>query len=102
MIELRKLLRLLLDKKADALTLEAGGPPSLRMQGKERPLNLPPLEPFEIDLYLKAVLPEGLEKRGDLEFEFLLSAQERFRVRVRRDGAASSVTFRPSLPDPPP
>ena len=82
-----------LDKKAVELTLRPGSPPALLLQGKRRPLQLPPLEAFEIDLYLKAIQPEGRPESA--EFEIPLEKQGRFLVRVDRDVKGRALTFRP-------
>lgn len=100
MIELRKLLRLLVDKKGDELTLRAVEPPRMRLQGKVRPLSLPPLESFETARYAKSILPEelgaALETRDRVDFDISWEQKLRIRVAVFRDGETCSLSFRPS------
>jgi twitching motility protein PilT len=55
--ELNKLLQLVIDKKASDLHLTVGTPPTVRLNGALRPLNLPPLGPEDTLAFMKAIAP---------------------------------------------
>jgi len=56
-VELNKLLQLVVDKNASDLHLTVGIPPTVRLHGNLRPLNLPPLTNDDTVAFMKALAP---------------------------------------------
>jgi twitching motility protein PilT len=85
-VELNKLLQLVVDKRASDLHLTVGLPPTVRLNGSLRPLNLPPLTPDETVSFMKAITPERiqheLKEKGGGDFGFAYEKKARFRVAV--------------------
>jgi twitching motility protein PilT len=85
-IELNKLLQLMVDKKSSDLHLTVGIPPTVRLHGNLRPLNLPPLTPDDTVSFMKAITPERcqqeLKEKGGADFGFAFEKKARFRVAV--------------------
>jgi twitching motility protein PilT len=85
-VELNKLLQLVVDKRASDLHLTVGLPPTVRLNGNLRPLNLPPLTPDETVSFMKAITPERiqheLKEKGGGDFGFAYEKKARFRVAV--------------------
>ena len=85
-IELNKLLQLLVDKKSSDLHLTVGIPPTIRLHGNLRPLNLPPLTNDDTIGFMKAITPERcqqeLKEKGSTDFGFAYEKKARFRVAV--------------------
>ena len=55
--DLNKLLRLVIEKKAQELHLRSSLPPSLGMNRELRPCNLPPLSVHDVRNYLRLIAP---------------------------------------------
>ena len=85
-IELNKLLQLLVDKKSSDLHLTVGIPPTIRLHGNLRPLNLPALTNDDTVGFMKAIAPERcqqeLKEKGSTDFGFAYEKKARFRVAV--------------------
>jgi twitching motility protein PilT len=85
-IELNKLLQLMVEKKSSDLHLTVGLPPTIRLHGNLRPLNLPPLTNDDTIGFMKAIAPERcqqeLKERGSTDFGFAYEKKARFRVAV--------------------
>jgi twitching motility protein PilT len=85
-IELNKLLQLLVEKKSSDLHLTVGIPPTIRLHGNLRPLNLPPLTNDDTVGFMKAITPERcqqeLKEKGSTDFGFAYEKKARFRVAV--------------------
>jgi twitching motility protein PilT len=85
-VELNKLLQLVVDKRASDLHLAVGLPPTVRLHGNLRPLNLPPLTPDDTVSFMKAITPERiqqeLKEKGGGDFGFAYEKKARFRVAV--------------------
>jgi twitching motility protein PilT len=85
-IELNKLLQLLVDKKSSDLHLTCGIPPTIRLHGNLRPLNLPPLTNDDTVGFMKAITPERcqqeLKEKGSTDFGFAYEKKARFRVAI--------------------
>ena len=91
-VELNKLLQLVVDKKASDLHLTVGLPPSVRLHGNLRSLNLPPLTSDDTVSFMKAITPERgqqeLKEKGGCDFGFSFEKKARFRVAwVGRSGS---------------
>src|SRR5688572_15835400 len=85
-VELNKLLNLVVDKRASDLHLTVGIPPTIRMSGRLKPLNVPPLTPEDTTGFMKAITPERcqheLKEKGGADFGFAFEKRARFRVSV--------------------
>src|SRR5262245_416674 len=85
-VELNKLLNLVVDKKASDLHLTVGLPPTIRLHGNLRPLNLPPLASDDTVSFMKAITPERcqqeIKEKGGADFGFAFEKKARFRVAV--------------------
>ena len=62
MVELNKLLQLVVDKNASDIHLTVGIPPTVRMHGNLRPLNLPALQSDDTVAFMKAITPERIQQ----------------------------------------
>ena len=85
-VELNKLLQLIVDKKASDLHLTVGIPPTVRLHGGLRPLNLPPLNNQDTTDFMKAITPERcqqeLKEKGGCDFGFAFEKKARFRTAI--------------------
>ena len=97
-VELNKLLQLVVDKKASDLHLTCGLPPSVRLHGNLRPLNLPPLTPDDTISFMKAITPERaqqeLKEKGGCDFGFSFEKKARFRVAVYMQRGQCGIALR--------
>ena len=84
-VELNKLLNLVVDKRASDMHLTVGIPPTIRISGRLKPLNTPPLTPDDTVAFMKAITPERcqqeLKEKGGSDFGFAFEKKARFRVR---------------------
>jgi twitching motility protein PilT len=84
MVELNKLLQLVVDRSCSDLHLTVGIPPTIRLHGRLRPLNSPPLTPDDTVAFMKAITPERcqteLKEKGSADFGFAYQSLARFRV----------------------
>ena len=98
MVELNKLLQLVVDKKASDLHLTVGIPPTVRLHGNLRPLNLPPLTPDDTVSFMKAIAPERiqqeLKEKGGGDFGFAYEKKARFRVAVYMQRGQVGIALR--------
>ena len=85
-VGLDKLLQLVVQKKAGEMTLTVGAPPSVRLHGALRPLNLPTLTPDDTLRFLRVMAPEHcrqeFEVKGSCEFGFPFEKDAHFFVTV--------------------
>lgn len=85
-VELDKLLRLAIDKKAAELRFSVDAPPSVLLHGSLRPLNLPPLSPDDTLRYMRAIAPERCKQefkdKGTCEFGLAFEEKAHFFVTV--------------------
>jgi twitching motility protein PilT len=85
-VQIDKILDLVVDKGASDLHLAVGSPPVVRLQGKLRALNTPPLTPEDTLSLMKAVTSERaqqeLAETGGADFGFGFGDKARFRVSV--------------------
>ncbi|RPH37762.1 MAG: type IV pili twitching motility protein PilT, partial [Planctomycetota bacterium] len=97
-VELNKLLQLVVDKRASDLHLTCGLPPSVRLHGNLRPLNLPPLTPDDTISFMKAITPERcqqeLKEKGGCDFGFAFEKKARFRVAVYMQRGQCGIALR--------
>ena len=85
-VELNKLLNLVVDKGASDLHLAVGRPPSLRLHGRLRSMNLPLLTPEDTANYARAITSERhqqeIKEKGGCDFGFAFEKKARFRVSI--------------------
>ena len=97
-VELNKLLQLVVDKRASDLHLTVGIPPTVRLHGNLRPLNLPPLTPDDTVAFMKAIAPERiqqeLKEKGGGDFGFAYEKKSRFRVAVYMQKGNCGIALR--------
>jgi len=96
-MDLKKLLAMMTSRKASDLVLSAGAPPSLRVDGRLSPLQVPPLSPEECrDTIAQCMNGEMQAKLGDVkdvDFAYGVHGLGRFRVNVhnQRDTIAAAI-----------
>jgi twitching motility protein PilT len=97
-VELNKLLQLVVDKKASDLHLTVGIPPTVRLHGNLRPLNLPALTSDDTVAFMKAITPERiqqeLKEKGGGDFGFAYEKKARFRVAVYMQKGNCGIALR--------
>ena len=98
-MELDKLLKLVLEKKASDLHLDVGSPPVLRINGVLLPQEeIPPFTRQDIQTMLERVTTieqrEQFQKEMELDFAYSFFGLARFRVNVLRQRGTPSLAFR--------
>ena len=85
-IELNKLLDVLVEKGASDLHLAVGLPPVIRLHGRLRQLNVPPLSSDDTVAFMKSITSERhqleIKEKGGCDFGFAYEKKARFRVSV--------------------
>ncbi len=85
-MQIDKILDLVVDKGASDLHISVGSPPVVRLQGKLRALNTPPLSPEDTLALMKAISSERcqqeLAEKGGADFGFGFGEKARFRVSI--------------------
>lgn len=85
-MQIDKILELVVHKGASDLHVSVGSPPVVRLQGKLRALNTPPLTPEDTLRLMKAITSERcqqeLAETGGADFGFGFGDKARFRVSV--------------------
>ena len=83
-IEISKLLDVVVRERGSDLHLAVGRPPSIRLNGDLRPLQLKPLEPDDTVTLMKSITPDRhqqeLQEGGGTDFGFSYGDKARFRV----------------------
>jgi len=105
-MDLKKLLALMLSRRASDLIISAGSPPTLRVDGKLAPLQMPPMDAQECSETVFQCATEQQQKEVELnkdaDFSYGVPALGRFRVNVhsqRGSIAASIRLISASTPD---
>ena len=97
-VELNKLLKLCVDKNTSDLHLSVGLPPTVRLHGNLRPLNLPQLNNDDTVSFMKAITPERcqqeLKEKGGADFGFAFEKKARFRVAVYMQKGSVGIALR--------
>jgi len=97
-IEMNELLQLAVDEGASDLHLTVGTPPVLRISGRLRALDAPPLNPEDTERLMKSITsPEHQQKvreRGGTDFGFGFGEAARFRVSVLKAKGAVGLVLR--------
>jgi len=96
--EISKLLKWVVEKGASDLHLTAGIPPTVRIHGDLRPLNLPVLTPEDTYSFMKGITPERyqqeLKEKGGADFGFAFEDKARFRVAIYTQKGRVGLTLR--------
>lgn len=92
------LLRLVVEENSSDLHLTVGAPPTLRLHGRMTKLEMPPLQPDDMDGLARSITPEHLLQRVDSEggadFGFTFGSKARFRVSVFRQKGFLGMVLR--------
>ena len=98
MVSLHDLLKLLIDKGASDLHISTGSPPRVRIDGKLRPTDNPPLTPAETKAICYSVLSDAqkhkFEEQNELDLSFGLKGLSRFRANIFMQRGAVAAAFR--------
>lgn len=98
MVSLHDLLKLLIDKGASDLHISTGSPPRVRIDGKLRPTDNPPLTPAETKAICYSVLTDAqkhkFEEQNELDLSFGLKGLSRFRANIFMQRGAVAAAFR--------
>ncbi|MEZ6187788.1 MAG: type IV pilus twitching motility protein PilT [Planctomycetota bacterium] len=93
-----KILDLVVDKGASDLHLAVGSAPVVRLQGRLRALNTPPLRPEDTQALMKSITGERsqqeLEETGGADFGFSFGDKARFRVSVFKQKGKVGLVLR--------
>jgi twitching motility protein PilT len=97
-VQIDKILDLVISKGASDLHLTVGSPPVVRMNGKMRALNTPPLTPEDTIALMKAITSERcqqeLAETGGTDFGFGFGDKARFRVSVFKQKGNTGLVLR--------
>ena len=97
-MQIDKLLDLCVEKGASDLHLTVNSPPVVRLSGKLRALNTPPLTPEDTLALMKAITSERcqqeLAETGGADFGFSFGDKARFRVSVLKSKGNVGIVLR--------
>jgi len=97
-MDIKKLLALMVSRSASDLILSAGSPPTLRVDGKLSPLQIPPLAADECGETIIQCLSEDqkgeLEQQQDVNFSYSAPGLGRFRANVHRQRGTLAAAIR--------
>jgi twitching motility protein PilT len=98
MLQIDKLLELVVGKDASDLHVCVGSPPVVRLQGRLRALNTPPLTPEDTVSLMKSITSERcqqeLAETGGTDFGFSFGEKARFRVSVLKQKGNVGIVLR--------
>lgn len=97
-LTIQQLLSAMKTHGASDLHLKAGLPPSYRVGGNLRTVNMPPMSGEDIDRVISPIIPPSrrdyYEKYGDLDFATELPDGDRFRINIFRAAARMNAAIR--------
>jgi len=97
-VEINRLLDVVVREGASDLHLAVNRPPSVRIDGTMRSLNLPTLSPDDTVALMKSISSERhqqeLQERGGSDFGFSYSEEARFRVSIFRERSHVGIVLR--------
>ena len=97
-MDVRELLRSMVDLEASDLHLKAGSPPMVRIHGELRPMAGSACRAEEVRRALESLTDPGQQQAFDsaweLDFSYQLADQVRFRVNAARERSQVSLSFR--------
>jgi twitching motility protein PilT len=98
MMQIDKLLDLVVAKGASDLHLTVNAPPTVRLHGKMRGLNTPPLTPEDTLALMKSITSERCQQElaecGSTDFGFSFGEKARFRVSVFKQKGHTGLVLR--------
>ncbi len=97
-LPLHQLLKIMIDEGATDLHITTNSPPQIRVHGKLKPLNHPPLKAPETKQLIYSILSDSqkhkLEEELELDFSFGIKGLARFRANVFHQRGAVGGAFR--------
>ncbi len=97
-MEMKRLLTTMVSKGGSDLLCTVGIPPTMRLQGRLRSLNLPKLLPEDTVGLMKSITPERkqqeLDRGGTTDFGFAFDDQARFRVSAFKQKGCVGLVLR--------
>lgn len=97
-VHIDELLRLVVEKRGSDLHLAAGVPPVIRVDGQLLATNYEPMNDFEVQRMIYAILTDeqirSFETEMELDCSYSLKGVSRFRVNIYRDRGACAGAFR--------
>ncbi|MCX7045028.1 MAG: PilT/PilU family type 4a pilus ATPase [Candidatus Sumerlaeota bacterium] len=97
-LNMKSLLDVVVKLEASDLHIKVGSPPMLRMNGKLKPTEAPPLKPADTVALISEVMPERLladfEKRGTVDFPYSIPGVARFRMNAFHQRGSTSLAVR--------
>src|SRR3954464_9638989 len=95
---LNELLKAMVEQGCSDLHLTTNSPPQVRLDGKLKPLNYPPLTPSETKQIAYSILTDNqkhrLEENLEIDFSFGIKGLARFRANVFHQRGAIAAAFR--------
>ncbi len=93
-----ELFKAMVQARASDIHLQAGAPPTIRVDGKLKPFGNRPLSPKDLEAILKAMLQpdqwEELEYRKEMDFAYTIPGVARFRCNVHRQRGSFGLVMR--------
>ncbi len=97
-LPLHQLLKIMVDEGASDLHITTNSPPQIRIHGKLKPLNHPPLTPAETKQLVYSILNDSqkhiFEENLELDFSFGIKGLARFRANIFYQRGAVAGAFR--------
>ncbi len=101
-IDVNRILRMVVSRNCSDIHFHVGRPPTVRLDGHLRSLDLPSLEPEDTEAVMNTITPDRcraeIEERGGADFAFPFENGARFRTAVYNQRGNVSVVMR-LLPD---
>jgi len=95
---LLEMLKAMVQARASDIHLQAGAPPTIRVDGKLRPFGNRPLTPKDTEAIAKALLTpeqvEELEYRKEMDFAYTIPGVARFRCNLLRQRGSYGLVMR--------
>jgi len=97
-VHMDDLLEVIVEEGGSDLHLRVGVPPIIRLHGRLRPLDLPPLRPEDTESLMKAITSEAhiqrVREQGGTDFGFAYGDKARFRVSVFKERGNHGLVLR--------
>ena len=98
MVAIEELLEILVQNKGSDLHISSGLPPAMRVDGKLKRMDYPPLTPEDVENLLFPMLSNEqrrrLEQEWELDFSYGIEGLSRFRVNFYKDKGNYAAAFR--------
>ena len=92
------MLKAMVAQRASDIHLQAGAPPTVRIDGKLKPFSPKPLEPNEIEQVIKVLLTpeqwEMFEYQKEMDFAYTIPGVARFRCNLMRQRGSMGLVMR--------